>query len=357
MVRCCLLALFVMWVQVMSVRAYGMVVLQYHHVADNTPRLTSISPAQFAEHMMHIEQTGMRVVSIVDLKKWLQKGERVPDNTVVITFDDGYRSVYDNAFPLLKKRGWPFAVFVNTKAHDQKTPHYMSWEQLRTLSQSGGTVLNHTDSHPHLVRQQGYENYRQWQSRRLQEILYAEQRISKEIGQSHKMFAYPYGEHDADLRAELKKQGFLAFGQQSGPVPKDVDLQRIPRFPFGGVYGGMEDFSLKVHSLPFPQARIKVTDETGRVLNDPELPQDVARPELRIASPLMPYIDGAACYASGQGRISSSVRGGTLVAKAGRDLPPGRSRYNCTARAGKGRFYWYSRMFIRRNADGSWVDE
>ena len=345
-----LLALF-------SANAKSLVVLQYHHVSKQTPKSTSIDPALYRAHLKHLEDKKFDIVDILQLKKWLERGDALPDRAVVITFDDGYKSVYTTAYPELKKRGWPFTVFVNTKAHDEKNPHFMSWDQLREMTKYGAVIANHTDSHPHLIRQQSYESYQQWQSRRLAEVEFAEKRIKKELGEGHKLFAYPYGEYDQKLQANLKRMGFLAFGQQSGPISKASSHQALPRFAFGGVYGDLSDFATKVNSLPFPESRIKVSNSNGKVLEDPLLPEGEGKPVLRIASPLMAYIEQVACYASGQGKIKSEIRGGTLVAYANRPLPPGRSRYNCTAHAGAGRYYWHSQLFIRRLPNGAWVDE
>ncbi len=335
----------------------AIVVLQYHHVSHDTPAITSVSPERFAQHMAYLADAKFKVVSIVDVKRWLERGESLPDRTVVITFDDGYRSVYDEAFPVLKKRGWPFTVFVNTKPHDDNHPQFASWKELRAMHKAGATIANHSVSHPHMIRQPAGQSHKQWVNTREQEILVAEQRIRAEIGESHKLFAYPFGEYDAALQDFLKAQGYLAFGQQSGPMADYSDRQSLPRFPFGGPYGEMDDFITKVNSLPFPSARIKASDNDGKVLHEPALPASVTQPVLRIASPLFGHIASPNCYASGQGKIHSEVKSGALVARADKPLPAGRSRYNCTAHAGGGRFYWYSHLFIRRLPDGRWLPE
>lgn len=335
----------------------ALVVLQYHHISERTPAATSISPALFRAHLDAIEKSGFRVVAVTELPAMLKAAGNMPDNTVVITFDDGYRSIYTEAFPELKKRGWPFTVFVNSQPHDQKNPLFMSWDQLREMAAAGATIGNHTDSHPHLIRQGADESNSQWLQRREQEIEFAEQRIHKEIGRVVKVFAYPYGEYDAELLRQLRKKGYLGFGQQSGPVATYSDPQALPRFPFGGVYGQADDFLVKLTSLPFPQLKAVVTDGRGHSLKQPELPPGVTMPELELVSPMLKFVNGLQCFASGQGAINLKAKGGGAVAKAGRSLPVGRSRYNCTASAGRGRFYWYSQLFIRRNGDGSWYRE
>lgn len=343
-----------------SPRGSALVVLQYHHISTKTPAATSTSPALFAQHLAFLEEHQFSVISIGELPGLLaaaRDGAALPDRTAVITFDDGYRSIYDTAWPLLKKRGWPFTVFVNSQPHDEKNPLFMTWAQLRELRKGGATIANHTDSHAHLIRKRDGETAASWRQRRLHEIRYAEQRINKEIGVSTRFFAFPFGEYDADLLRLLAEEGYLGFGQQSGPVAGNENPQLIPRFPLGGVYGAMDTFGTKMFSVPFVRLSSQVRDAEGRVLSNPELPAGENRPVLELRSPMLGYIKNVQCYASGQGEISVSQRGGGLMVRADRPLPVGRSRYNCTAHAGSQRYYWFSQLFIQRNSDGSWYRE
>ncbi|WP_075184930.1 polysaccharide deacetylase family protein [Teredinibacter haidensis] len=341
--------------------SYGLVVLQYHHISTLSPAATSISPALFESHLRFLEEQGFTVLPIERLSSMQQKTGKgwsnLPDKSIIITFDDGYRSIYQHAWPLLKRRGWPFTVFINSKPHDESNPLYMSWEQLRELAKAGATVANHSDSHPHFIRQREGESSKQWQQRRLQEITFAEQRIKKEIGKSVKMFAHPFGEYDSAMLEMLAAEGYLGFGQQSGPMAVSSHPQAIPRFPFGGAYGNAEDFATKVYSLPFPQVKALAKDSFGRSLPQPELPSGEVRPELTLNSPFFRFAGVVQCFASGQGSIPVEKRGSSIITRAERPLAVGRSRYNCTAHAGQSRYYWYSQLFIRRNTDGSWYAE
>lgn len=356
-IRALLRRLGFLLILVLAPAAQALVVLQYHHISEKTPHATSISPELFEQHMAYLKEKDFKVVSILEVKKWVQNGERVPDGTVAITFDDGYMSVYNNAYPVLKKHGFPFTVFVNSQAHDDQNKLFMSWKQLKKMTKHGATIGNHTDSHPHLIRQRSDESFSQFLIRREREIEFAEKRIEKEIGSAHKIFAYPYGEYDVRLQKHLAKEGYIAFGQQSGPIAVHSSPQALPRFPMGGNYGDMSDFQLKIWSLPFPESLIKVSGDDGKLIDQPELPADISKPVLRISSPMMRYIGQAECFASGQGRIDVDIKGGVLITKANRDLPPGRSRYNCTSNAGNGRYYWHSQLFIRRLPNGEWVPE
>ena len=114
---------------------------------------------------------------------------------------------------------------------------------------------------------------------------------------------------------------------------------------------------MKVNSVPFPAYSVAIKSETGKVLRDPLLPAGVDKPQLWLSSAAMSYIKGVSCFASGQGAINVEKKGSALVAQAKRALPAGRSRYNCTAPTGSGRFYWFSQTFFKKHANGEWYKE
>ena len=87
-------------------------ILLYHHVSDETPPSTSLSPVLFAEQLMWLDEQGYTVMTLEAVVDSLRGERPLPDRTVVFTFDDGYASVYEEAFPRLRARGWPFTVFV-----------------------------------------------------------------------------------------------------------------------------------------------------------------------------------------------------------------------------------------------------
>ncbi len=351
------LAYFTLLIILASLPSQALVVLQYHHISENAPPSTSISPALFEAHLQFLDQNKFKVIDINEIPKILKSKKGFPDGAVVITFDDGYRSIYSEAYPRLKKRNWPFTVFVNSKAHDEKNPRFASWKQLKEMSKHGATIGNHTDSHLHMIRQVKDETNSMWIERMGREIDFAEQRIKANIGKAEKVFAWPYGEYNSDLQRLLKKKGYIAFGQQSGPLAASSDPQVLPRFPFGGDYGDMQDFATKVFSLPLPVNSVETESPGHGRFIDPELPSGVDAPILRINTPLARFLKNFQCFASGQGAISTKVQSSTIVVRANRALNAGRSRYNCTVDSGNGRFYWYSQLFIKRNNDGSWYAE
>lgn len=338
--------------------ANALVVLQYHHISNDTPKATSLSPVLFEQHLDYLAENDFDVIGLDQLARLIREGESLPDKTAVITFDDGYISVYRESYPRLKKRGFPFAVFINTQPHDQGNSQFMSWQQMQKMADDGVVFANHSVSHPHMIRREQGENQKQWRDRVTQEIDAAEETIRQQLQQSHKLFAYPFGEFNWELQNLLAQQGYLAFGQQSGPLGKGDNPQALPRFPFGGSYGDMNDFATKVNTRPMPFKRVQAQNEAGVPLIEPELPKDMSRPRLTMNLKDEVSPSQVNCFASGQGRIPTKTEDDYLVAQAPKALPVGRSRYNCTAATGeKERFYWFSVMFIRRLPDGSWYAE
>ncbi len=333
------------------------VVLQYHHVSDATPASTSVTPERFKAHMDYLDAKGFRVVPVMALIEKLKKGEPLPDKTVAITFDDAYDNVYTTAYPLLKARNWPFTVFVNTDPHDQKKSGFATWAQLREMAESGASIANHSTAHNHLLRLKEGETRAQWRKRISAEILDAEARIKAETGQSHRLLAYPYGEYDKALQVLVESLGFVAFGQQSGPLREGDDLRALPRFPFGGSYGEAEDFATKVNTRPMPIAELAFYADMQKkqALADLVLPP-AQRPVLALQLSEEKVAARVNCFASGQGAIDVKRQGTELLVRANQPLRPGRGRYNCTAATGEpGRFYWFTQQWLTTGEQGRWL--
>lgn len=339
--------------------AQAAVVLQYHHVSNSTPASTSVTPEVFQQHIDYLAQQRFEVVPLTDLVAKLKRGEPLPDKTVAITFDDAYESVYHTAYPLLKKRNWPFTVFLNTQPHDQEKKSFATWAQVREMADDGVIIANHTTVHNHLLRLKDGETRAQWRTRITAEILDAEKRIKEQTGQSHRILAYPYGEYDNEVKALVKELKFVAFGQQSGPLFVTEDLQALPRFPFGGSYGDREDFATKVNTRPLPVTAVQFFSDAQlkQPLKDVVLPP-AQRPVLVLGlqnESLLPQVN---CFASGQGAIAVEARAGKLIIQANQPLRPGRTRYNCTAPTGRrGEFFWFSQQWLTTGEAGKWLHE
>lgn len=331
--------------------AHSAVVLQYHHISNDTPPSTSTAPERFAMHLDYLAREGFEVVPLQQLVDALEQGGPLPDKAVAITFDDGYRSVYDTAWPLLRERGWPFTVFVNSEPHDQRKPLFMSWDELRELHGGGATIANHTVSHANLLEARGGEDPAERRRRIESEILGAQKRIAAETGEAVMLFAYPFGEFDNLAREVVADLGYTAFGQHSGPLSPGDDAQALPRFPFGGDFGDEQDFGVKVNSLPMPlangRAAVRFENAEGDLIADIVLEGPAASPAFTLDLEAGFDASRVRCFASGQGAAEVTRQGSRLTVRPEKPFGPGRSRVNCTAPADRaGRFFWYSQPWF-----------
>ncbi|MFH0896367.1 MAG: polysaccharide deacetylase family protein, partial [Bacteroidota bacterium] len=216
----------------------GIIVFMYHRVNDALPANDlNVPVAKFREQMEylkeHCEVVGIEALlqspqtTVNSPQKIQNRGPSSVDRgrmrlKVAITFDDGYRDNYLNAYPILKELGLPATIFLVTDmiGTDQKRPRYkdmplpemLSWDEVREMSQNGITFGAHTVTHPHLS-QLSYEE----QKKEIQES------IGRLVSQcptniiSSSIFCYPYGDYNEDTLKILKELGVkIAFTVKPG---------------------------------------------------------------------------------------------------------------------------------------------
>lgn len=332
-----------------SQSASAAVILMYHHIDTDTPPATSVTPQQFTDNLDRLAAEGFQVVRLDELIERVKGGEDPRSKLVAITFDDAYRSIYEAGLPALEARGWKGAVFINSGGVGE-TGRAMSKAMIADAHQRGHLLLNHSHSHPHMVRQLPDETGQDWLARIREDIETGQQNLAQWIGeQPLPWLAWPYGEQSAPLRAMLKEMGYLAFGQQSGALDADVDWQNIPRIPVNSMHADWSSLRDKVLALPFP---VRTTLPADGVTRE-------ARPMLTVLLNGDWRRRNIQCFAGGRlvapvVRFSDGVS--ELTLRSASDIPPGRSRYNCTAAAGEGRFHWYSWVWMRREGE-QWYPE
>jgi peptidoglycan/xylan/chitin deacetylase (PgdA/CDA1 family) len=328
------------------------VILLYHHVAEDTPSSTSVTPRIFETHLRYLADHDYQVVPLSRIITALAEDKPLPQRAVALTFDDAYRSVYIHAAPLLERHGYPYAVFVSTDYIDNGSSSYLSWAQLRELESRGAEIGNHSRAHEHYLHRLPTESPAVWRRRIRGDIQAAQERLSEELERPLAALAYPYGEFSPALTAIAAELGYTAFGQQSGPVGPASDPQALPRFPMASGYAGLDSLGEKLRTRPF---RVSVLSP-----NDPVLEMDTAPPTLRLTLQAPDArLDGLTCFVTGQSAPALKWidrEAATVEVTAQNRLPVGRSKYTCTAPAtdGGGVYYWYSHLWMTPPAPGEW---
>jgi peptidoglycan/xylan/chitin deacetylase (PgdA/CDA1 family) len=318
------------------------VVLLYHHVASDTPASTSVSPRAFKRHLDYLWDNNYFVLPLEEILDALANGKSLPKNAIAITFDDAYESVHSNAWPMLRERRWPFTVFVSTDYVDAGYGNYMSWSQIRELTEGGGTIGNHSLSHAHPLQRNQGESESAWLARFRDDLVGASNRIKEETDADTRLYAYPYGEFNRDVEEVVADLGLYGLGQQSGAIGPMTPLTSAPRFPISTSFADMDDFTLRVRSRPLP---VRVAAPDDRLLE----PASTA-PQLELVLEDSVYSpESIGCFTSDGSRIDVTWQDRQRFRiQAQSPLPPGRSKYTCTAPwpGESGVFGWYSHLWI-----------
>lgn len=188
-------------------------VLMYHNIAESYPKGAegaNITPKLFEEHMLGIIERGYTPIQVSDYYNSTERGKELPDNPIIITFDDGYLSNYEIAYPILKKLGIPATIFVVTSTVGAKpesglvsNPHF-TWAQAKEMQESG---IIDIQSHSHTHKDMTSLSPAQLQ----EELRISRYLIEKNLNTHCFGFAYPGGRYN---EATLKLARYAGYRMQ-----------------------------------------------------------------------------------------------------------------------------------------------
>ena len=317
------------------------VILVYHHVSTDTPPSTSISPEDFGKHLNYLRENDFNVIPLNQMLETLKAGGQLPDKAVAITFDDGYISIYDTAFPMLQSYGFPFTLFLSTGPIDRQQQNFISWEQTKEMSEAGVIIANHMVEHPYMLDRDQGESDAEWINRLEKELLKAELRIEQQTGQSHRYLAYPFGEFNAEIKNMLEVNDFIGLAQNSGAVGVNSDFLALPRFPLASIYANLETAKIKLDSKAFNVELIQPLSPVTQLQN-PSVTLKFSEGNYNLSQ--------IGCFANNRPLPMTWVdeNEGLLKIEPNENYKGRRWRYLCTAPVpGENRFYWYSVQWIK----------
>ena len=305
-------------------------ILMYHRFGEDRYPSTNIRIAQFEEHLEELASGPYTVWPLDQVVEYLRSGKPLPDRAVAITIDDAYLSVYQEALPRLKARGFHATLFVATRPVDRDLPGYMNWDQLREWQAAGFGIGSQTQTHPHMHRLTIEANR--------EEIRVSNERFLAELGMRPTLFAYPYGEYNLDVVDLVRRSGFTAgFGQNSGVAHGYNGFFELPRFAMNEQYGNLERLELAINGLPLKVNEI-VPAEIVLTQNPPlygfTLAEDMDNErQLR-------------CFNSKYGKLDVAIIGRRAEIRMPGPLVGKRPRVNCTMPGPENRWRWFGRQFL-----------
>ncbi len=197
------------------------IVFCYHRVVPTIKRPdTEITPTAFEEQMKKLKEAGITVIPMQDFLAWRRGEKNIPAKSAVITLDDGWKSQYDTAWPILKKFDYPFTLFIYpgfVKGGHYSGGESLSWEQLSEMRDAGADIQGHSYSHQSLkTKPKGtgrnaqlaqFATYEDWLK---YELIDSKKLIEEKLAVKVNTLAVPYGLYNQQVKDMAMKAGYEA---------------------------------------------------------------------------------------------------------------------------------------------------
>ena len=205
-------------------------ILTFHSI-DEHASVISFPPGLFRRGLTILHSRGYRSLSLIKAGEILNNGEHFPDKSFVITFDDGYKSVYEEAFPVLKSCDMTATIFITTGERTlgkfgERLPSLqgrpmLSWGEIKEMGHEGIDFGAHTLTHPDLT-DLNFERVKA-------EIHNSKSVLEDAINTAVSCFAHPYGRTTPQIQEFIKQHFTLACSTKLGFLNKRSDLYALER--------------------------------------------------------------------------------------------------------------------------------
>ena len=213
-------------------------VLMYHALIDEKDdniNFVHVLKREFAKQMEWLSNNGYRTITLNEFADCLVNRRKISGKPVVLTFDDGYHSLYTYATPILQQYGFKATLFLTTASVGETSykclPHCkgypledrpLTWEELREMKRRGWEIQPH--GHRHYVHSLLTGNALE------DEIYLSKQAIWSNLGLQAEFYCYPHGNFNSETLEKIKSFGFkAAFSVQQGFANTRNDIRAINR--------------------------------------------------------------------------------------------------------------------------------
>jgi peptidoglycan/xylan/chitin deacetylase (PgdA/CDA1 family) len=221
-------------------------ILGYHEFSDTAPETAMrISTTKFRKQMEVLRQLGITVISLEDFIAWKRGEKQIPEKSVLITIDDGWKSTYTDAFPVLKEFNYPFSIFLY-KNYVDGGGRALSSEMIKEMLKAGAALGSHSVSHPlpgvvKSQRNKGPEAYEKFIRNEFGESKrFLEEKFSAKVT----TYAYPGGFFTEEMLEVAEQTGYThLFTVQPGKVKRSMPDNTLPRYMILGNYDKIFEFA------------------------------------------------------------------------------------------------------------------
>ena len=200
---------------------------------------TEILPEDFEKQMQELKNRGIPVIPMQDMLAWKRGEKNIPPRSAVITFDDGWKSQYEVAWPIMKKFNYPLTLFIYTegvRGGKYGGGEAITWEQLAEMRDAGVDIQAHSATHQDLKkpydkvtkRHLNPQEYQQWLDG---EIGGSKQLLEQRLGIKANCFAVPFGNWNPQVKETSMRAGFEAmFTVYGQPITFRTSNDSIGRY-------------------------------------------------------------------------------------------------------------------------------
>ena len=223
----------------------GIPVLNYHQINDLDHNLLTINSKQFDRQMQYLADNGYTTITPDELADSLDSGKKLPEKSILITLDDGYKDNYTCAFPILKKYSMKATIFLITD-YVNTYPKYLNWNEINEMQTADINFESHTLSHIDLTKAATDVDLRK-QLVNSRKVL--EWRLHKKIN----FIAYPGGAYNTHVSEAAREAGYRgAFTVNFGSDRTGMPMYALDRIPiFGGTSHTFFRFRLRLRFSTF----------------------------------------------------------------------------------------------------------
>ena len=188
---------------------YRLVPILVYHNLDAQPKGRLVqSASSFEQQMRYLKAEGYHTLTLTQFLEFTRLERQLPRKSVVLTFDDGYKSFKQFAYPVLKELGFTATLFVYTD-YVGAGRNALSWADIKALQAEGFDIQAHSKTHGDLRRAPG-ETAAQFAQRMHSELAQPRDLFKRQLGQVPETIAYPYGRWDADVLKQVQATGYVA---------------------------------------------------------------------------------------------------------------------------------------------------
>jgi len=213
-------------------QAKGVPILLYHRLGPEVADSMTVTTTYFESQLKHFKDQGYTFIPLRQLVDYyLGKREAIPSRTLVITADDGHKSVYTDMFPLLKKYHVPATLFLYPSALSN-APYAMTWEQIKGMKATELIDLqSHTFWHPNFKKEKRNLKTHEYENLVESQLRKAKARLEKEFEIKVDMLAWPFGIYDGELVKKAIQVGYIAaFTMERREATFADNIMALPRY-------------------------------------------------------------------------------------------------------------------------------